>query len=495
MSESLVSLLLARAASRPGDAAIVDERQSVTYGELARRVVGAAARLHALGVRRGDTVALSFGAAGADVADFVSTMHAAGYLGATLLPLYPDVPQGRRQELVRRFGARWSVAARTEQLGATSLELRDICDKFHTSAEAPPRGDAPESPFCYQFSSGTTGDPKVILFSHEQLRANSLATLGHFGLRAGDRVLPAVTAPGKMGMRYLVRALAGGCALVNVPFPDTRQQLGQLIRRFGITAVTASPWQLRRLVQTPPDMDAAAQRLRAIVCIGAMVTPGEVFVFRQQLTPSLYISYSSTESGSVAVLGPGDAASDGYARVPEAEVQVVGDYGAVLNAGETGTIRVRVPWMPVGYAGNPLASAQRFRDGWFYPGDAGHLDAAGRLFVRGRSDGTINFGGVKVVPEEVEAVLIRHPGVSDAVVTGVPDAMAGEIPVAFVVLSPPATLEALRVFCEAQLDATLIPAAILSLEKMPRSADGKVARALLKEHARSLSHMFHSTKP
>jgi len=491
----MVSRLLAAAASDPDRPAIVDELRSVTYGDLARRILGTATRLHALGVRKGDTVALSFGAVAADIADFVSTLHAAGYLGAMLLPLYPDVPQGRRRELVRMFGARWSVAADTEQLGATSLELSRICDKFHTSAEVPPRGDTPEAPFCYQFSSGTTGDPKVILFSHAQLCANSLATVAHYGLGTGDRLLPAVRAPGKMGLRYLVRTLGGGCTFVNVPFPETRQKLGELIRRLGITAVTASPWQLRRLVQTPPDVDAATHRLRALVCIGATVTADDVRAFRQQLTPNLHVSYSSTECGGVAALGPRDAASDGYARFPEADIQVVGDDGVALAAGETGSIRLRVPWMPDAYAGNPQASAQRFRDGWFYPGDAGYLDAAGRLFVRGRSDGTINFGGVKVVPEEVEAVLIRHPGILDAVVTGVSDALAGEIPVAFVVLSPPATLEAIKLFCEAHLDASSIPAAILSLEKMPRSADGKVARARLKEHARSLSHMFHSTKP
>jgi long-chain acyl-CoA synthetase len=495
MSDSLVSRLLAEAEAHPDRDAIVDERGKATYGELACRILGAASRLHALGVRAGDTVALSFGESREQVVEFVSVLYGAGYLGAALLPLYPDVPQARRAELVAAFGARWSVAAEREDLGATGLLLSEVCDKLHTSMEAPPRADLPEHPFYYQFSSGTTGVPKVILFSHRQLCANSLATLADYGLGVGDRVLPAVRAPAKMGLRYLVRALAGGGALVNVQFPATRQELGLVIRSFDITAVTASPWQLRRLLQTAPDFDATTRRLRALICIGAMVTAEDVSTFRRELAPNLYVSYSSTESGGIAVLGPRDAAGGGYAKLPEADIQVVGEDGLPLAAGETGAIRVRVPWMPMAYVDNPQASAQRFRDGWFYPGDAGSLDAEGRLFVRGRGDSTINYGGVKLIPEEVEAVLIRHPGVSDAIVTSVPDAMAGEIPVAFVVLSPPATLQALKLFCEAHLDANLIPAAILSVEKMPRSADGKVARAQLREHARSLAHMFHSTKP
>jgi long-chain acyl-CoA synthetase len=495
MSESLVSRLLAHASARPGDAAIVDERQTVTYGQLARRVLHAAARLDALGVRAGDTVALSFGASRDNAADLAGVVYAAGYLGAALLPLYPDVPQGRKQELIRRIGARWTVAAESDDLCAASLMLSEVCDKLHTSMAGPPRGDAPERPFFYQFSSGTTGDPKVVLFSHAQLCANSLATLAQYGLGPGDRVLPAVVAPTKMGLRYLVRVLADGASLVNLPFPDTRQGLGELIRQFRITSATASPWQLRRLARSAPDSDATSHRLRALVCIGAGVTPDDVLAFRRTLTPNLHVSYSATECGGIAVIRPLDQATDGYQAFPGTQLQVVGPDGAVLPEGETGVVRVRVPWMPSSYVDNPAANAQRFRQGWFYPGDLGHTGAAGRLFLRGRSDGEINYGGAKIVPEEVEAVLMAHPDVRDAIVTAVPDAMAGEIPVAFVVLSPPATLETLKLFCEGHLGANSIPAAIFSLEKMPRSPDGKVERGRLKEHARSLSHMLHSTKP
>jgi acyl-coenzyme A synthetase/AMP-(fatty) acid ligase len=491
-SASLVGRLLAHASSHPGEAAIVDERHAVTYGELARGILAAAGRLDALGVRTGDTLALSFGASPERTDDFVSVLYGAGYLGAAILPLYPDVPTARKRQLAETFGARWSVAAGAENLGAAPLPLAEICDKSHISAQPPPRGDAAELPFLYQFSSGTTGEPKVVLFSHGQLCANSLATLAHYGLRIGDRLLPAVPAPQKMGLRYLVRTLAGGGSLINLPFPGTRQALGKLVSEFGVTAVCASPWQLRRLMQTAPDPGGASERLRALACIGAMVSADEVRAFRQGLTPNLYVSYSSTECGGVALLGPQDDPAGGYAAYPEVQLQIVSPGGAALPAEEPGAIRLRVPWMPVAYVGNPAASAQRFRDGWFYPGDTGHLDTRGRLFVHGRDDGAINYGGAKIMPEEVEAVLLTHPGVADAIVTSVPDAMAGEIPVAFVVLLPPTTLDAIKAFCIEHVDAASIPAAILSVERMPRAADGKVERARLKEHAGTLAHIVHS---
>jgi long-chain acyl-CoA synthetase len=495
MSDSLVSRLLAHASGRPGDAAIVDARQTVTYGELARRLLNAAARLDALGVRAGDMVALSFGESREQVVDFVSALYAVGHLGAAVLPLYQDVPQGGRRGLVSAFGARWVISERNESLGAPTLALGDVCDKSHTPGAHPPRGDTPDQLFYLQFSSGTSGNPKALPFTHAQFFMSATANVAAHGWRPGDRLIPAVPAPSKVGLRYLLRVLFAGATCVNVPFPDTRQALTRAAAAFGINAASGSPWQLRRLLASPAASVPMPPPLRFLSAIGAVITAEEVRAIRAAITPNLHVSYGSTESGLIATLRPQDDPADGYTPVAGLEAEVVDPSGVRLPRDAEGILRLRAPWIPPAYAGNPAETAKRFRDGWFYPGDTVRMDAAGRLHVRGRSDTAINFGGVKVIPEEVEAALLTHPGVSDAVVTGVPHVMAGEIPVAFVVISPPTTLEALKLFCEVNLDANSIPAGIFSLEKMPRSPDGKVARALLKEHARSLAHMFHSTKP
>src|SRR3954471_24236471 len=183
-ADSVLSRLLAYAARRPAAPAIIDERRTLTYAEFSRSVVTAAGRLHEFGVRARDTVAVSLGA-GVSGNELGSIVYAVGYLGAAVLPLYPDFPPMRRAWLAQRFAAKWLV----DRLGSASpsgvalLPLEELTVPTETATLfTSPRGDTPESPFHYQFSSGTTGDPKVVLFSHRHLCSNSLATLAHYGL-------------------------------------------------------------------------------------------------------------------------------------------------------------------------------------------------------------------------------------------------------------------------------------------------------------------------
>src|SRR5262245_1890811 len=121
MYESLVSRLFTHASARPGSAAIVDDRTTVTYGELAQGIRSAAARLAARGVRAADTLAMSFRTDAESAADFTRVICGAARLGASFLPLYPDVPAGRKRELAIAFGARWSVSQEAEDLAAAHL--------------------------------------------------------------------------------------------------------------------------------------------------------------------------------------------------------------------------------------------------------------------------------------------------------------------------------------------------------------------------------------
>jgi acyl-CoA synthetase (AMP-forming)/AMP-acid ligase II len=152
-----------------------------------------------------------------------------------------------------------------------------------------------------------------------------------------------------------------------------------------------------------------------------------------------------------------------------------------LPTGSVGPLGFRAPWIPDRYVGNEKATAEHFRDGWFYPGDVGAIDADGWVSLDGRSDDVINFGGVKIQPESLEAVLAEHPDIQDAAVVGAPHPTAGSVPVALVVLRRPVAPTALMVFCKSRIDASRLPAAIVPVPEIFRSAEGKILRHRLLE--------------
>jgi acyl-coenzyme A synthetase/AMP-(fatty) acid ligase len=152
--------------------------------------------------------------------------------------------------------------------------------------------------------------------------------------------------------------------------------------------------------------------------------------------------------------------------------------------GTAGDLSFRAPWFPDRYVNNQKASAERFRGGWFYPGDIGTIDAGGRITYRGRTDDVINFGGVKIMPGEIEAVIAEHPDVADVAVVAVPHAMAGSVPVGLVVLRRAVSNEALAAFCGTKLDATQVPAGFFQVPAIARTPDGKIQRNLMIEQYR-----------
>jgi acyl-coenzyme A synthetase/AMP-(fatty) acid ligase len=479
---TLVSRVLAHARSQPGALSLIAGGRRLTYGELCGPVPAAAAWLHGAGVRAGDVVALSLDAVYEHVISSIRVFYALAHLGAVILPLYPDVPRARRLDLMARFGARW-VVSREPGEAQRGCSLIDA-STFDWDSAAPgdgdaPRGDAPDRPFLFHFSGGTTGVPKAILFDHARFLENMLVGMREIGADASDRLVPARPWPTLPGLRYLGRIHAVGGAFVNLPCPETRTELDAVIRDTGATMLTASPWQLRRLLATPAPPAPRAPELKALYVIGAFIAPAEIQALRQHVTRNVYASYSASETGLIAALHPDDpvGAPGNLGRlVAGVEGRATGDDGSPLEPGTSGHLEFRASWIPRGYAGNEKATAERFRDGWFRPGDIGAVDAEGRVTVRGRADDVINYGGVKVMPTDIEPVIAGHPDVEDAAVAGVPHAMAGAVPVALVVLRREVSDEALAEYFRLRLEGSQVPVAFIRVPAILRSADGKVLR-------------------
>ena len=483
--DTVVSRLLHFAESQPDALAFVEKGQRLTYGGLARRARATAAWLADAGVRAGDTVALSFKAPFTKSVSSLQFFYALAHLGAVILPLYPDVPASRRLELMIRFGVRWLVERGPARAGRSWAEIDpEACDwrSCERDALVAPRGDDPKRPFLFHFSGGTTGVPKVVLFEHEAFVTNMVVGAVEIGATASDRLVSARPWPTLPGLRYLLRIQSVGGVFINALFPETREELERSIVQSGATILVASPWQLRRLLDSPAPVGRRGPSLHALYIIGGAVTPREIEAARELLTPNVYASYATSEAGVIALLRPGDPVGPMGAvgkLVRGMDARVTDADGEAVPSGTVGSLGFRAPWIPTRYVENEPATATFFRDGWFHPGDLGTLGADGSISIVGRADDVINFGGIKVVPQDIELVLLEHPSIADAAIVGMPHHMAGTMPVALLVLRSPVTPDALTTFLRARVDGSHIPAAFLEVPQVFRSADGKIQRQRL----------------
>ena len=472
---------------QPEAPAFIDQRGSTSYGELRRRVQAMAGWLHERGVRSGDVVAVVLERNLDNALASLEQFYALAYLGAAVLPIYPDVPPANVARLVSRIPARMAIAvspgravADLPLLDASTVDL--AAPRWLERVPPPAKDDA--GPFLYHFTSGTTGDSKIILFGAEQFLDWSLAPSNPFGFTPGDRLLPPGPWPSKAGLRDLFRVQIFGGALVNLAFPKTWQELAIRVDRHGVTCISGSPSQLRRLlgVERPPGMQP--RRLRVLTLAGAPITPSEIETARRLVTPNVYVDYGSNEISMIALLRPEDPiGSRGNVgrMIPKIEVEAVDDENRPLPPGRVGLLRFRAPWMANSYVDNPADTAERFRGGWFYPGDRGSITADRTLTLEGRADDVINFASIKITPADVEPELLKHPNVADVVLVGVPDPGAGEVPVAFVVLRGKITGAELTVDWAQWIDGKEMPRRVVTMQEIPRNPEGKVLRNKLRE--------------
>ena len=230
------------------------------------------------------------------------------------------------------------------------------------------------------------------------------------------------------------------------------------------------------------DRDAFASLALAIS--GGEPLPGPLFqAFQQRFGVTLYEGYGMTESSPVVSINTpwGNRPGSVGRAIPGVTVTAVDDCGTVLPAGQTGELVVRGHCVMQAYLNKPAETAAAVRDGGLWTGDVGHVDADGYVHITGRAKEMIIVGGENVFPREIEAVLSAHPAVRESAVIGVPDAIRGELPAAFVILKEDAsaTETELRDFCRTRLAGYKTPRWVRIATELPRSPTGKILKRAL----------------
>jgi O-succinylbenzoic acid--CoA ligase len=305
-------------------------------------------------------------------------------------------------------------------------------------------------------TSGTAGDPKLVEFDRGGIDGAVAASALALEATPRDPWICCLPLAHVGGMLVLLRGVLLGAPVAVHPSFDPA-----LVRAEAAAAfVSVVPTMLGRLLDAGVDL----ARFRAILVGGAHLTPG--LRARAEAAGARVIeTYGLTESC-------GGVVYDGL-PLPGVETRVNDDGG----------IELRGPMLMLGYRFDPEATKEAFTDdGWLRPGDAGEIDADGRLHVVGRVDDLINSGGEKVWPQEVESALREHPGVGEVGVGGRLDAEWGQRVVAFVVPVDPTnapTLEELRDFAGARIGRHKAPRELVLVDELPHSFSGKLRRAAL----------------
>ncbi len=480
------------ASGEPSSPALVvpDDGTVLTYAQVATRIETLAQQLVALGVRRGDRVALSL-PNGPDVVLLLLAITALGAAAAPLNPAYtePEVAfylgdVEPRLLLVPASGAAAANAA-ADAAGITLLSVKP-------SADGPPElagGHRPGGPgrlaeaagpddvALVLHTSGTTSRPKQVPLRQRNLMASARTIAGHYQLGRGDVsfcVMPLFHIHGLVASTFA--ALDAGGAVI-APRRFTPSRFWPQAREHGATWLSAGP-TLHQMILDKADVAGPPQTLRFVRSCSSALSPALAERAEREYAVPMLEAYGMTEAShqmSSNPLPPG-ARLAGSVGVPTGtQIRIAGKTGAFLPDGSAGEVVIRGPGVMSGYVNNPAATAEAFFGEWFRTGDRGVL-RDGYLFLEGRIKEMIIRGGENISPAEVEAVLLSHPAVRDAVCFGVADEKYGELVGAAVTLSADADVAALTAHCRERLAAFKVPATIDVLPEIPRTATGKVQR-------------------
>ena len=508
---------------------LVLDDDRVSYQAFHRATAAFAAELVALGLRKGDRVAIAM----RNLPEWVVAFYGASVLGAIVTPLNAWWTGGELEYGLRDSGARFLVAdlERYERMADRLAGLPDLAH-VHVArapsavsgakrleevigppnawgslpdAELPAADLQPEDPATIFYTSGTTGSPKGALGTYRNILSNIMAAgccAARIFVRRGETP-PEPDPAGPQGAALLTvplfhatgcfailsPVLAAGMKLVLMRRWDAEQAL-QLIEREQITTLTGVPTIAWQLIEHPARGRYDLSSLKALGYGGASAPPELVRRIGETLPGSMAgHGWGMTETSALATTHQ----AEDYAHrpdscgpaVPVMDLKIMSPDGPVeLPVGEVGELWCQGPQVVRRYWRKPDATAETFVDGWLRTGDLARLDEEGFLFIVDRAKDMLIRGGENIYCVEVENALYEHPGVMDAAVVGVPHRILGEEPAAVVTLKPGATAtEAeLRAHVAERLASFKVPVAIRFLaETLPRNANGKILKADLRK--------------
>jgi acyl-CoA synthetase (AMP-forming)/AMP-acid ligase II len=506
---ALHRLLLASAERDPDHTAVIRGDVRTRYGEVAWSAARFAGTLRGLGLGVGDRVAIVVDGG----VEFPIAYYGTLMAGGVAVPLCDDARAHSLSGLLAHSAARVVVlggrslrllegasaqlpelravvtvgpAPTTEvDLGITSMTFEEALAAGDALEDAGAAGDALAA---IQYTSGTTGEKKGVMLTHDNLCANTASIVEYLALTKDDVI----------GMVLPFYYVYGGSVLhTHLSVGGTLAMLGSLafpirvvegLEQHRCTGLSGVPSSFAQLLSLGSLGDHDLSTIRYLTQAGAAMSREMAAHVRRAFPEArLYVMYGQTEaSARLSYLPPeriDDKAGSVGIAIPGVELSVMGPDGEPCPPGGIGEVVARGPNITPGYYENAEATERALRPDGLHTGDLGYFDEDGFLFLVGRESEMIKSGAHRIAPAEVEEVVEALEGVVECAAVGAPYPLLGEVVVAFVVAKEPGTLESKEVLrhCREELPRFKMPTEVRFVSALPKTDNGKLLRRALRD--------------
>ncbi|UVO11973.1 long-chain-fatty-acid--CoA ligase [Mycobacterium sp. SVM_VP21] len=479
---------LARFGVRPGDRIGTFAFNSAAHLEAYLGVMSMGAVLHTINVRVHDSQLVWMVNHAQDRVIFVDAD-----LTGRFLPLLSQMPSVHAVVIIGEVPRTIDVPS-----GVQAMAFDDFASADPADYRFPDLDERAAAALCY--TSGTTGDPKGVLYSHRSIAIHALIMTGSdvFAVRNDDTVLATVPMFHAMGWGLPFVSIISGARLVMPGRHLDPRSLHRVIRDEDVTWSSGVPtvWtDLLRYVSTAEE-DAAPSDLKSLrkLILGGAQVPGDLIRrFANEVGTTVVSGWGMTEifpGATVANVDSRKTDGENFARQATAgrvspfyEIRLVDDEGTVVphDGVSRGEIEVRGPAVASDYFRLGDSAAEEFDHGWLRTGDIGTVSPDGWVTVVDRSKDMIKSGGEWISSADLESALLEHPSIHEAAVVGRPDLRWSERPYAFVVAEPELCLTELRTFLEERVPSWWVPDQTEVTPSLPRTSTGKVDKKQLRD--------------
>lgn len=496
---NLIDQLEKTANKYPQKAMVIFKGTAYSFQEIYQHSCRLADALGKSGIRKGDAVTIGLPNSPA----FILFLLALAQIGAVAVPLNPEL---KSKELEFIFKDSMANAAITYEKHSAIIDSLKKAGKkvpryvflidHHASLsnlkiETTTGGEVYENPtqdvhpdiFLIVYTSGTTGTPKGVMLSQENMLSVARAVAKHQDRNSTDIGICFFPLTHITGIvNFIVDSLVTGATIILQECFDIEDYM-ESFDRYKCTTIGGVTAVFLEILRHKSMQKNGFPHLKRITSGGASL-PTDMF---QKLSETFKVPviemYGMTENAATLTSNLLQKQKIGSVGVPlpGMEVQIMDEHDKVMPVNTIGEIVAKSPGIMKGYRNRPELSQKMIRKGWYRTGDLGRIDEDGFLYVVGRKDDMINSGAFKIYPREVEELLYSHPAIADCAVKGIEDRRLGQIPVAYIVLEKGQTASAAELtgFIKKHLVNYKCPRHFYFLDELPRTSHGKIAKHLL----------------